>query len=110
MPRTILKRTAAFLALAFLAGCVATPEQRVRSALVDAGVKDDVARCMAHRMVEKLSTEQLLELKHLASLAKQEDPDRKLTPHRLLRKVEALGDPEVVGVTSRAALACYIMG
>ncbi|WP_404712493.1 hypothetical protein [Sphingomonas sp. MMS24-J13] len=110
MFRAILKPAAILLPLALLAGCAASPEQRVRAALIDAGVQDDVAHCMARRMVEKLSTEQLLELKRLASLAKQEDPDGKMTPRRLLRKVEALGDPEVIGVTSRAALRCYIMG
>lgn len=110
MVHTILKSAAVLLSLALLAGCTATPEQRVRAALVEAGVQDDVAHCMARRMVEKLSTQQLLELKRLATLAKQEDPDRKMTPHRLLRKVEALDDPEIIAVTSRAALGCYLMG
>jgi hypothetical protein len=108
MPATILKR-AALLLLLPLAACAASPEQRVRAALVDAGVREDVARCMAERMAAKLSIEQLEELKRLGSLAKQ-DPDKKMTPHRILRKVEALGDPEVVSVTSRAALVCYVMG
>lgn len=110
MVRTIVTSATLFLSLAVLVGCAATPEQRVRAALVEAGVQDDVAHCMAQRMVEKLSTQQLLELKRLATLAKQEDPDRKMTPHRLLRKVEALGDPEIITVTSRAALGCYLMG
>jgi hypothetical protein len=110
MFRALLKPVAVLLPLALLAGCAATPEQRVRAALVNAGVQDDVAHCMAHRMVEKLSLQQLMELKRLAALAKEEDPDRKMTPHRLLRKVEALGDPEIISVTSRAAIGCYLMG
>ena len=49
MPATILKR-AALLLLLPLAACAASPEQRVRAALVDAGVREEVARCMAERM------------------------------------------------------------
>jgi hypothetical protein len=108
MPGTNLKR-AALLLLLPLAACAASPEQRVRAALVDAGVKEEVARCMAERMVAKLSIEQLQELKRLGSLAK-EDPGKKMTPRRILRQVEALGDPEVVSVTSHAAIVCYVMG
>ncbi len=97
------------LSLIALAGCVATPEQRVRVALVDAGVPNGVAGCMAKRMVAKLSIDQLRELKRLAALARQ-DGDEKMTPKRILDKVGAIGDPQIVKVTSRAAIGCYILG
>jgi hypothetical protein len=109
MPGTTFKR-AALLLLLPLAACAASPEQRVQAALVDAGVKEEVARCMAERMAAKLSISQLLELKRLGSLARQEEPGKKMTPRRILRKVEALGDPEVVSVTSHAAIVCYVVG
>jgi hypothetical protein len=102
-------RIAFLIPLVALAGCAVTPEQKVRTALVDAGVSDSVAKCMARPMAHKLSIEQLLELKRLASLART-DPDKKMTPRRILRKVEALGDPEIVAVTSRAALGCAVLG
>jgi len=109
MPATIAKRAAILLALSLLAGCMASPEQRVRVALVNAGVPDGVAHCMAKRMVAKLSIDQLKELKQLEKLVKT-DPDKKLTAHRLLRQAEAIDDPEVVKVTTRAAIGCYILG
>ncbi len=109
MPATFPTRIALLLPLLALAGCAVTPEQKVRTALVDAGVSDSVAKCMARPMAHKLSIQQLLELKRLGSLARA-DPEQKMTPRRILRKVEALGDPEIVAVTSRAALGCTILG
>jgi hypothetical protein len=94
-------------ALALLAGCAVTPEQRVNAALRDAGVPPRVASCMAERMVAKLSIEQLKELK---SLAKAEQPGEKVSAKHILKRVAAIGDPQVVEVTSRAAIGCYIAG
>jgi hypothetical protein len=94
-------------ALALLAGCAVTPEQRVNAALRDAGVPPRVASCMAQRMAAKLSIEQLKELK---SLAKAEQPGEKVSAKHILKRVAAIGDPEVVEVTSRAAIGCYIAG
>jgi hypothetical protein len=93
--------------LGLLAGCAVTPEQRVNAALRDAGVPPRVASCMAERMARKLSIEQLKELKRLAALR---EPGDSMGPKRILRSVEAIGDPEIVRVTSRAALGCYIAG
>jgi hypothetical protein len=90
-----------------LAGCAVTPEQRVNAALRQAGVPPRVASCMAERMAAKLSIEQLKELK---ALAKSDEPGEKMTPKHILKRVAAIGDPEVVEVTSRAAIGCYIAG
>ena len=102
-------RLAVLLSLSLLTGCVASPEQRVRVALVNAGVPDEVAHCMARRMVAKLSVDQLKELKQLEKLARSESGEP-LNAHRLLRQAEALDDPEVVKVTTRAVIGCYILG
>jgi len=90
-----------------LAGCAVTPEQRVNSALREAGVPPRVASCMAERMAARLSIEQLKELK---ALSKLREPGEKMGPKHIMRSVEAIGDPEVVRVTTRAALGCYIAG
>jgi hypothetical protein len=90
-----------------LAGCAVTPEQRVNAALREAGVPPRVASCMAERMASKLSIEQLKELKRLAALR---EPGESSGPKHILRSVEAIGDPEIVRVTTRAALGCYIAG
>ena len=94
-------------ALLALAGCAVTPEQRVNAALQEAGVPPRVAHCMAERMASKLSIEQLRELK---ALSKLRDGDDRAGPKHILRSVEAIGDPEIVRVTTRAALGCYIAG
>lgn len=94
-------------ALSLLAGCAVTPEQRVNLALRDAGVPPRVASCMAERMAAKLSIGQLKELKRLGALR---EPGESMGPRRILRSVEAIGDPEIVRVTTRAALGCYIAG
>lgn len=90
-----------------LAGCAITPEQRVNAALRNAGVPPRVASCMAERMASKLSIQQLEELKHLA---KSEEPGARMSAKHILKRVAAIGDPEVVEVTSRAAIGCYIAG
>ena len=90
-----------------LAGCAVTPEQRVNAALRQAGVPPRVASCMAERMAAKLSIEQLKELK---ALAKSDEPGEKMSAKHILKRVAAIGDPEVVEVTSRAAIGCYIAG
>ena len=51
-----------------LAAC-ATPETRVRIALMDAGLSKPVATCMADRMVDRLSLIQLNKLSGLKSCA-----------------------------------------
>ena len=94
-------------ALIALAGCAVTPEQRVNAALRQAGVPPRVASCMAERMADRLSIQQLRELKRLSALR---EPGEHMGPKHILRSVEALGDPEIVRVTSRAAAGCYIAG
>lgn len=94
-------------AFALLAGCAITPEQRVNAALRDAGVPPRVASCMAERMADRLSVGQLKELKRLAALR---EPGESNGPKHILRGLEAIGDPEVVRVTTRAAVGCYIAG
>ena len=94
-------------ALLALAACAVTPEQRVDSALREAGVPARVASCMAERMAARLSIEQLKELK---ALSKLHQPGEKMGAKHIMRSVEAIGDPEVVRVTTRAALGCYIAG
>ena len=103
-----MKRSLLLLpAFVALAGCAATPEQRVNAALRNAGVPPHVASCMAERMADRLSITQLKELK---ALAKDHEPGEKMSAKHILKRVAALSDPEIVSVTSRAAIGCYIAG
>jgi hypothetical protein len=88
-----------------LSAC-ATPESRVRVGLIDAGLSKPVATCMAERMVDRLSLLQLRRLQSISTLRDQRIGE--LTIAQFLHRARALGDPEIVGVVSSAALRCAI--
>lgn len=91
--------------LAVLAGC-ATPETRLRNGLADAGLSQAVAACMAERMVDRLS---LLQLRRLAALGSLGDKQiRELSTDQFFRKVRALKDAEILGVTTSSAALCAL--
>ncbi|MBY8829116.1 hypothetical protein [Hephaestia mangrovi] len=93
-------RVAVLLPLA-LAACV-TPTARVEAGLERAGLKPHLARCMAPRLADRLSHDQL---RQLASLPKA---PRARSFDELLYRLRALDDPDIVHVTSKAALKCEI--
>jgi hypothetical protein len=93
------------LPLFALAAC-ATPETRVRTALMDAGLSRPVATCMAQRMVDRLSLSQLQRLSRLSGLSQQRIGD--LTIAEFMRKARALGDPEILTVVTTAGIGCSI--
>lgn len=73
-------------------------EGRVRSALVDAGLSDANAACMADRMTDRLSIGQLQKLQAL------QGPKRGLSDY--VATVSRIGDAELLGVTTSAAALC----
>ncbi|OYW49725.1 MAG: hypothetical protein B7Y36_01915 [Novosphingobium sp. 28-62-57] len=97
-----MKRLApAVLAFAIAAGACAPSKLaygKVRSALVDAGLSDANAACMATHMTDRLSLGQLSRLKSLQA------PKRSLSDYVLT--VRRLGDAELLGVTTSAAALC----
>lgn len=88
-----------------LSAC-ATPETRVRTALMDAGLSQPVAACMADRMVDRLSLIQLNKLRGLKKLRGQDM--RKVTVEEFLRRTRALQDPEILTVTTSSGLICAV--
>ncbi len=86
-------------ALAALAGC-AVPEARLRTGLINAGLPRPLSACMAERMVDRLSLKQLLRIADLPKAQGAESVDR------FLHRVRALGDTEILGVTSSSAALC----
>lgn len=93
-----------FMALA-LAAC-ATPETRVRTALMDAGLSTPIASCMADRMVDRLS---LIQLNRLSGLKKLRGQNmRKLTVEEFLKRTRSLQDPEILGVVTSSGLICAV--
>ena len=93
------------LTLLALSAC-ATPETRIRSALMDAGLSKPIAACMADRMVDRLSLVQLNRLNGLKKLGGQDI--RKVTLEEFLRRTRSLQDPEILGVATSSGLICAI--
>jgi hypothetical protein len=94
-------RFAVVLAILTLASC-ATPESQLGTALRAAGLSQRVSACMAERMVDRLSISQLLRLRSLGSLR----DERPGSATEFMRKVRALGDPEIVGVATSSLAVC----
>lgn len=93
------------IAVLALSAC-ATPETRVRAALMDAGLSQPIAACMAGRMVDRLSLIQLNKLNGLKKLRGQDM--RKVTVEEFLRRTRALQDPEILGVATSSGLICAV--
>jgi hypothetical protein len=101
-----MKRIALVGILSLMLSACATPETRVRSALMDAGLSQPIAACMADRMVDRLSLIQLNKLNGLKKLRGQDM--RKVTVEEFLRRTRALQDPEILGVTTSSGLICAV--
>jgi hypothetical protein len=100
-----MMRLVAIASVLALAAC-ATPETRVRTALMDAGLSKPIASCMADRMVDRLS---LIQLNRLSGLKKLRGQNmRKITVDEFLKRTRSLQDPEILGVVSSSGLICAV--
>jgi hypothetical protein len=81
-------------------------ETRVEAALTDNGVPPDLANCMAGRMVERLSLNQLRKLERIGP----QDGETAVPngPGQFMDRINRVDDAEAIGVTARAAAACTI--
>ncbi len=84
----------------FTSGCVeqTIAQDRIKSALVGAGLSPAVSECMAHRMVDQLTIRQLRKLETL------QGPRRSVSDYILA--VQRIDDPQVVRVTISSAALC----
>ena len=94
------------LAILLAVAACAGPESRIESALTGAGLSPRVSKCMASRMVDQLSVNQLLKLRSMSKLSEQ--PMGELSAREFLRRVRALQDPEILAVTSTALARCSL--
>ena len=100
-----MKRTIAVVLVLALSAC-ATPETRVRTALMDAGLSKPISACMADRMVDRLS---LFQLNKLSGLKKMRGQDmRKLSVDEFLKRTRSLQDPEILSVVTSSGLICAV--
>ena len=82
-----------------LTGCVSKLAYgQVRSAMVDAGLSDANAACMASRMTDRLSLGQLQKLKQLKGA--------KRSLFDYVAAVRRVGDSEAIQVTASSAALC----
>lgn len=101
-----MKYIALVTASALALSACATPETRVRTALMDAGLSKPIASCMADRMVDRLS---LIQLNKLSGLKKLRNKDvRKLSVDEFLKRTKSLQDPEILGVVTSSGLICAV--
>jgi hypothetical protein len=73
---------------------------RVRGALLETGMSERVASCMARRMVRRLSFVQLMKLQALEG--------DKPTPRAWIRAVQQVDDSKVILVTTSSAALCRV--
>jgi hypothetical protein len=92
-----------FLAAFLLASC-AVPEARLRAGLVNAGLSEPMAACMAERMADQLSLMQLRRIGDLPYAREQR------TVAGFLHRMRALRDTEILTVSSAAAAVCAVRG
>src|SRR4249919_84782 len=90
---------AVFLPLALLTAC-ATPEARLRAGLVNAGLSQRMAACMAERMVDRLSLMQLRRIGDLPRTGQAGSTDE------FLHRIRSLRDPAILSATASAAATC----
>lgn len=82
-----------------LSGCVSKLAYgQVKSAMVDAGLSDANAACMASRMTDRLSLGQLQKLKQLRG--------EKRSLFDYVAAVRRVGDTEAIEVTASSAALC----
>jgi len=102
-----MKKPVSLAALIALSACATpSPEARIRTSLMKAGLSPPMAGCMAERMVDKLSYG---ELRKLASLNKLRNRDiGEMTVDEFLHHIRALNDPHILKVVAKAGLGCAI--
>ncbi len=81
-------------------------EWRVKSGLMDAGIGENRASCMAERMVERLSILQMRKLQNMQALDGETAKPTGLGD--FIKRVRRIGDAEVVTVTASSAGLCAV--
>lgn len=90
-----------------LAGCTTmSPEAKVRTRLIEAGLSRPMASCMAERLVDRLSMQELRRLGSLSKLGTRNVGE--MTIDELLHRLAALNDPHIMKVVTKAGIGCAI--
>lgn len=82
-------------------------EMQVKAALVDAGIGESRAGCMAERMTKRLTIGQLLNLRR-AMAPLEGEPAEDYGLGELVKRLDRVDDGETVGVLTSSAGLCAI--
>lgn len=82
-------------------------EMQVKGALVESGIGEKNAQCMAERMVDRLSIGQLWKLRR-GMAAQDGEPEEGYGLGELVKRLNRVGDGEAVAVLSTSAGLCAI--
>ena len=96
-----LRCIAPVAAILLLSAC-AIPEARLRHGLENAGLSHGMAACMAERMVDRLSLAQLSRIGDLPRASSS------VSVSEFLHRIRALGDAQILGVSSSSAALCAV--
>ena len=96
-----LRFLAPIAAVLALSAC-AIPEARLRHGLENAGLSRPMAACMAQRMADRLS---LIQLRRIGDLPYASSS---VSVSEFLHRIRALGDAQILGVSSSAAALCAV--
>jgi hypothetical protein len=82
-------------------------EMQVKSALVESGIGEKRAACMAERMVDRLTIPQLWKLRQ-GMAAQEGEPDQGYGLGELIKRLDRVDDSEAVAVLTTSAGLCAI--
>lgn len=82
-------------------------EMQVKSALVESGIGEKRAACMAQRMVERLTIGQLWALRQ-GMAPREGEPEEGYGLGELVKRLRRVGDGEVVAVLTTSAGLCAL--
>lgn len=91
-----------------LSACTTTKQAQVRTALLDAGLPEPMAECMAEPLGRDLSVSQLKSLQRVAKMAQTAPAN--MTTQQVMNMLKRDLDPETVGVVVRAGFGCFVRG
>jgi hypothetical protein len=96
----------AIVSAVLLGACGAVAENRITTALTDAGLSKPVSNCIADRMVDKLSLAQLRSISRLKDKSGERPRDMGIAEFLVRHRSDL--DPEVYAVIAKAGVGCAL--
>lgn len=89
-------------------GACSTPESRVRSSLINIGLPEGAATCMADNVASRLSSQQIRTLSRMSGMSESRLGD--MTIGEFTRLLARSDNAEMVALFARAGVGCAVMG